>query len=189
MCSWLTWSTGSCDASLRAVWCRAQVPALVPLSGFFLLLSVLCLVWCFILFTCCVASLEYDVSGRLFASSVYSVYSISTAGVPTFIAGSNVNGNPSPAPSGCSNVGYCDGQGYSWFSPFFLLAVSWLWIRTKARFNYAYFTAIDSVGTIYTAQVGNHVVRRISPGGLVTTIAGSGTVGLAAFCLPVLSTC
>jgi len=37
--------------------------------------------------------------------------------------------------------------------------------------------AVDRAGNIYIADTGNHVIRRVSPGALITTIAGTGQLG------------
>ncbi len=39
--------------------------------------------------------------------------------------------------------------------------------------------AVDSAGNRYLADTGNHVIRRIDPNGVITTIAGNGTYGFA----------
>jgi len=39
--------------------------------------------------------------------------------------------------------------------------------------------AIDRGGNIYVADTSNHRVRRINPGGLITTVAGTGTAGFS----------
>lgn len=36
---------------------------------------------------------------------------------------------------------------------------------------------VDSLGNIYIADTGNNVVRRVTPAGMITTIAGTGTAG------------
>ena len=62
---------------------------------------------------------------------------------------------------------------------------------TSARFYGPYGIAVDSAGTVYVAETSNRRVRRITPGGVVTTLAGNGNnattdgIGTAAsFSLP-----
>ncbi len=45
---------------------------------------------------------------------------------------------------------------------------------TKASFNGPSGIAVDKNGNVYVADVFNHVIRKISPGGAVTTYAGNG---------------
>jgi sugar lactone lactonase YvrE len=48
-----------------------------------------------------------------------------------------------------------------------------------ARFNYPQGLAVDSDGTVYVADTYNQLIRKIAPGGVVSTFAGSGQVGQA----------
>jgi len=50
---------------------------------------------------------------------------------------------------------------------------------TAAQFNYPQGIAVDSTGTVYVADAGNHRIRKIQPDGTVSTLAGSGTRGFA----------
>jgi sugar lactone lactonase YvrE len=48
---------------------------------------------------------------------------------------------------------------------------------TGARFSTPSAVVVAPDGTLYVADTGNHVIRRVSPDGLVTTVAGDGTAG------------
>src|SRR6185369_18072513 len=49
---------------------------------------------------------------------------------------------------------------------------------SAARFNYPYGVAVDGAGCVYVADSGSHTIRRVTPVGEVTTLAGlEGRVG------------
>ncbi|MEQ7801043.1 IPT/TIG domain-containing protein [Pedobacter sp. ASV1-7] len=62
--------------------------------------------------------------------------------------------------AGSSTAAFLDGQG------------------TNARFNVPTGIAVDDDGYVYVADAANHAVRKISPTGMVTTLAGNGTAGI-----------
>ena len=91
-----------------------------------------------------------DSSGTVYESDFYNsrVRKITPAGVVTTFAGSGVQG-------------YADGAG------------------TAAQFITTFGVAVDSSGTVYVADFSNHRIRKITPAGVVTTLAGSGVAGYA----------
>lgn len=53
-------------------------------------------------------------------------------------------------------------------------------VGTNARFNSPNGVAVDSLGTVYVADEGNHIIRKILPNGTVSTVAGIAGFGGAA---------
>jgi gliding motility-associated-like protein len=93
--------------------------------------------------------LVVDSKGNAFvASSEPKIYKITPDGTLSIFAGS------------ASRIGDVDGAG-----------------ATVASFNNPQGIAIDPQDNLYIADQDNHRIRKITPGGLVTTIAGSGVPG------------
>jgi DNA-binding beta-propeller fold protein YncE len=61
--------------------------------------------------------------------------------------------------AGAEEPGYVDGQGL------------------EARFNFLSGIAVDAKGNLYVADTANHSIRKITPEGEVTTLAGNGKPG------------
>lgn len=96
------------------------------------------------------AGLAVDLGGNVYLSDTvnHTIRKIAPDGVVTTLAGSTTPGS-------------ADGTG------------------TAAQFNYPAGMAVDASGHIYVADSGNHMIRKISPDGVVTTVAGSTTFGSA----------
>ncbi len=52
-------------------------------------------------------------------------------------------------------------------------------VGIMASFKFPYGIAVDANGNVYVGDVGNHKIRKISAGGVVTTLAGTGSEGSA----------
>ncbi len=97
-------------------------------------------------------SVATDGAGNLYVADTYNytIRKITPAGVVTTVAGL------------AGSVGSADGTG------------------SAARFNYPGGVATDSGGNLYVADTYNHTIRKITPAGVVTTIAGlAGSYGSA----------
>jgi sugar lactone lactonase YvrE len=86
-----------------------------------------------------------DPSGNLYVSdsSAHTIRKITPAGVVTTFAGAD------------GSQGSADGTG------------------SAARFNQPWGLGSDAAGNVYVADWGNHTVRKITPAGVVTTVAGT----------------
>lgn len=49
-------------------------------------------------------------------------------------------------------------------------------VGSNARFTYPFAVAVDATGNVYVTDIGDHTVRKITPAGSVTTLAGSAGV-------------
>ncbi len=50
---------------------------------------------------------------------------------------------------------------------------------TEARFYAPEGVAVDTAGNLYVSDTGNHKIRKITPAGVVSTLAGAGVLGFA----------
>src|SRR5439155_412922 len=97
-------------------------------------------------------ALAVDSAGNVYAtdSNNHTIRKITPAGAVTTLAG--LAGNP----------GGADGTG------------------AQARFYYPQGVAVDTAGNLYVGDSGNHTIRKLTPAGAVTTLAGSaGRIGSA----------
>ena len=108
-----------------------------------------------------------DSAGNVFVADSTTIRKITREGTVTTLAGV------------AGEYGFADGAG------------------SAARFNVVSGIAVDRAGALYVADTGNNAIRKISPQGLVTTLAGSpapasaegcrfadGIGAAAAFCVP-----
>jgi sugar lactone lactonase YvrE len=143
-----------------------------------------------------------DASGHVYVADThnYVVRKVSPAGVVTTLAGSpgvqgTADGRGSLARFGQLYGIAVDGTGHVYVTDTYAYAVRkitpdgdvstlagnpGLWgdtdgVGAAARFRAPAGIVVDSTGTLYVSDVSSHVIRRITPTGVVTTIAGSPT--------------
>jgi sugar lactone lactonase YvrE len=98
-----------------------------------------------------------DASGNLYVADTFNstIRKILPNGTVSTLAGlAPTSSNPSP-----TNEGSANGTG------------------TAARFNNPRGVAVDGAGNVYVADTGNNLIRKVTPAGVVTTVAGSTTAG------------
>ena len=95
-----------------------------------------------------------DPAGNLYVAdqSNHAIRKVTPAGVVTTFAG-GAPSSPSP--------GFVDGTG------------------NAARFNLPTALALDAAGNLYVADTGNTAIRKITPAGVVSTLAGTNSSGFA----------
>ncbi|MCL2760314.1 MAG: IPT/TIG domain-containing protein [Desulfuromonadales bacterium] len=95
-------------------------------------------------------SIAVDADGNVYVADMNNnrIRKITSAGVVSTIAGSG-------------DLGFVNGTG------------------TAAQFWNPTGVAVDAAGNVYVADKGNNCIRKITPAGVVSTFAGSGTMGFA----------
>lgn len=95
-------------------------------------------------------SVAVDTAGNVYVASAHAIRKITPAAVVTTLAGS------------ANGIGSADGTG------------------SAARFRHPDGVAVDSAGNLWVADTYNHTIRKITPAGVVSTVAGlAGSQGSA----------
>ena len=110
-------------------------------------------------------SVAVDATGNIYVADLYNatIRKVTPAGVVTTLAGQ------------AGKAGSADGKGRA------------------ARFNFPFSVAVDEADNVYVADINNNAIRKVTPTGVVTTLAGKltytvgqadGTGAAAQFCNP-----
>src|SRR5947208_1188050 len=105
---------------------------------------------------------------RRFALSLFAA--VGLAALTGARVGMAAEATPAPAPGTITAVAGTGAAGFSGDGG----------PATEARFGLGFrLGAVDAAGNLFIADTDNHRIRRVSPEGIVTTVAGSGPTGIA----------
>jgi hypothetical protein len=98
------------------------------------------------------SSVVMDMNGNIFIADEHNhaIRKVDLSGIITTVAG---NGTP----------GYSGNNGPA----------------TSAQLNFPFGVAVDATDNIFIADMSNHVVRKVTPAGIISTYAGNGTIGFS----------
>ena len=99
-----------------------------------------------------------DSNGNIYVADMFNhaIRKITPSGLVSTLAGTKIYVNYLN-----QSLGFVDGQG------------------TSARFQYPQGIAVDSTGNVFVSDTSNQAIRKITPSGVVSTIAGNGKRGLS----------
>ena len=103
-------------------------------------------------------SVATDANGNLYFVSLNCVFKVDPSGTLTRIAGN-------------SRAGYSGDNGPAVNAQLYLLDP---YADDEIDYNYPAGLVVDNLGNVYVTDTGNYRVRKISPAGMITTVAGGG---------------
>jgi streptogramin lyase len=108
------------------------------------------------------SGLAVDSGGNVYVADSWNntIRKITALGAVTTLAGT-----PEFDTNGLAIGGYADGSG------------------STARFNFPQGVAVDTEGNVYVADTGNNAIRKITPSGTVTTLAGKPSIKNTTVCV------